>query len=77
MYQFLGLLECGEVTTGLHDAPTLDIVGPFGYAAHWHDNFMGKGGYSRGDGDVTRRITLRMGGLIVRRSSLPDLSANH
>src|SRR5258708_15082136 len=65
VYQCLGLFERGEVTTGLHDAPALDIVGPFGDAAYWHDNFMRKGGYSRGNVDATKRITLRMGGLVV------------
>src|SRR5258706_2400130 len=65
MYQCLGLFQAGQATTSLHDAPALDIVGPFGDAAHWHDNFMRKGGSSRGDVDATKRITLRMGGLVV------------
>src|SRR5258708_33008200 len=72
VYQCLGLFERGEVATGLHDAPALDVVGPFGDAAHRHDNFMRKGGYSRGDVDVTKQRSLAMGGLVVETSGGVD-----
>src|SRR5260370_2913770 len=72
VYQCLGLFERGEVTTGLHDAPALDVVGPFGDAAHRHDNVMRTGGYYRGDVDVTKQRSLAMGGLVVETSGGVD-----
>ena len=65
VYQCLGLFERGEVTTGLHDAPALDIVDPFGNAAHWHDNFMRKRGDSRGNVDATKHRSRGMIDLVV------------
>lgn len=53
VYQRLGLFEGGEVPTGRHVAPALNVEGPFGDAAHGSDYFMRKGGYSRRNVDVT------------------------